>query len=48
MRRAAEQAQRIAIQTGTPLVIWRDGQVVQVTPDSVQLPPEPKNEPPAP
>ena len=33
--RAAQQAQRIAAQTGTPLVIWRDGRVVTVPPQPV-------------
>jgi hypothetical protein len=27
-------------QLGVPLVIWRDGQVVEVAPDSVELPPD--------
>lgn len=28
-------------QLGVPLVIWRDGQVVEVAPDSVDLPDDP-------
>lgn len=48
MIRAAEQARRIAIQTGTPLAIWRDGQVVLIQPDEALSPvaatPPPKSE----
>ncbi len=38
MKRAAEQARRIAIQTGTPLAIWRDGRVVLIQPDELVVP----------
>jgi hypothetical protein len=41
MLRAAEHARRVAIQTGTPLVLWRDGRVVLVDPESVVLPTSP-------
>jgi len=32
MLRAAQRAREIAKQTGTPLVIWRDGRVVLLSP----------------
>ncbi|MBA3845232.1 MAG: hypothetical protein H0X45_01175 [Planctomycetes bacterium] len=32
MKRAAEEVRRIAAQTGTPIVIWRDGKIVHVSP----------------
>lgn len=41
MLRAAEQARRIAIQTGTQLAFWRDGKVVLVDPESIVLPTSP-------
>lgn len=43
MLRAAEQARRIAMQTGTQLALWRDGRVVLVDPESVVLPTSPTN-----
>jgi hypothetical protein len=36
--RAAQRARDIARQTGTPLVIYRNGRVEQVNPDDVPLP----------
>jgi hypothetical protein len=36
MLRAAQDAREIARRTGTPLVIWQDGKVVLVSPDSDQ------------
>jgi len=30
MQRAADQARRIAVQTGTPLAIWQDGHVTRI------------------
>jgi hypothetical protein len=41
MLRAAKRAREIARQTGTPLVIWRDGRIVHVSPevDTVTNPP---------
>ena len=36
--RAAQRARDIARQTGTPLVIYRNGKVEQVNPDDVPLP----------
>lgn len=36
MQRAAEDARRIAAQTGTPLAIWRDGRVI-----TIPVPPPP-------
>jgi len=32
MRRAAERARRLAVQTGTDLIVVRDGQVVRASP----------------
>ena len=32
MRRAARAARDLAIKTGTPLYVWRDGQVVNLNP----------------
>lgn len=32
-------------QLGVPLVIWRDGQVVEVPPESVELPPDGEGSP---
>lgn len=43
--RAALQAQRIAMQTGTPLAIWRDGHTVLVPPEQITLPPAPTPSP---
>ena len=37
LRRAAARAQIIAIQTGTPLVIWRNGRVEKVPPSALPL-----------
>lgn len=37
LRRAAKKAQLIAIQTGTPLVIWRNGRVEKVPPSELPL-----------
>jgi hypothetical protein len=47
MRRAADRARHVAIQTGTPLVFWRDGKVVQVDPHTVPLcsPDDPPGQP---
>ena len=33
LRRAAERARRVAVQTNTPLVLVRDGKVVHVSPE---------------
>jgi hypothetical protein len=43
MIRAARRAAEIARQHNQPLVLWRDGQVVEVMPDD--LPPLPKQTP---
>lgn len=32
MRRAARAARELAIKTGTPLYVWRDGRVVNLNP----------------
>ncbi len=32
MRRAARAARALAIKTGTPLYVWRDGRVVNLNP----------------
>ena len=37
IRRAARRARDVARRTGTPLVLWRDGKVVHVHPDEVEL-----------
>ena len=39
MQRAAELARQTAIQTGTELVISRDGQVVRITADELRKEP---------
>jgi hypothetical protein len=36
LRRAAAMARQIAIQTGTELVIFRDGKVVRITADKLR------------
>jgi hypothetical protein len=38
LQRAAVNAPKIAKQNGIPLVIWRDGKVALVDPDSIILP----------
>ena len=30
LRRAAKRARQIAAQTGTALIVWRDGQIVRI------------------
>jgi hypothetical protein len=43
MLRAAEQARRVAAQSGTPLVIWQDGRVVRIpatSETSIPVPPQ--------
>ncbi len=30
LRRAAKRARQIAVQTGTALIVWRDGQIVRI------------------
>ncbi|WP_165224865.1 hypothetical protein [Aquisphaera insulae] len=40
-RRAAAQVVRRARQFGTPILLWKDGKVVEVSPDEIVLPPEP-------
>jgi len=37
LRRAAKRARDVARRTGTPLVLWRDGKVVHVHPDELEL-----------
>lgn len=40
MNRAAEDARRIAIRTGTELIIMRDGQICSLSPEEIaKLPP---------
>jgi len=39
MERAADRARRIAVQTNTPLVLWRDGKIVHVMPDGTEVQP---------
>lgn len=40
---------RKARETGTPVIVWRDGKVVELSPDELELPPElpPAEDPPA-
>lgn len=35
MQRAAEDARRIAIQTGTDLIIMRDGKICRLSPEEI-------------
>jgi hypothetical protein len=40
LERAAEEARRIAIQTGTELIVMRDGQICSLPPEEIaKLPP---------
>ncbi len=40
LERAAEEARRIAIQTGTDLIVMRDGQICRIPPEEIaKLPP---------
>lgn len=40
MQRAAEDARRIAIQTGTDLIVMRDGKICRLSPEEIaKLPP---------
>ena len=40
LQRAAEDARRIAIQTGTDLIIMRDGKICRLSPEEIaKLPP---------
>jgi hypothetical protein len=40
IQRAAEEARRIAIQTGTELIIMRDGEICSLSPEEIaKLPP---------
>ena len=40
LKRAAQRAREVAIQTGTPLLLWRDGRIVYVDPRSgAEVPP---------
>ena len=36
-RAAAFEAYKTALQTGTPLVIWQDGKVVEIDPHSISF-----------
>jgi hypothetical protein len=40
LRRAAERARQVAVQTGTPLVVWQDGKLALVAqpPTGAQIP----------
>jgi len=41
LQRAAEDARRIAIQTGTDLIVMRNGQICSLPPEEIaKLPPE--------
>lgn len=43
--RAAEQARRIAAQSGTPLAIWQDGRVVLIPATTEASTPAPQQNP---
>ena len=46
MQRAAEDARRIAIQTGTDLIIMRDGKICRLSPEEIaKLPPVVESDP---
>lgn len=40
MRRAARDAAIRHKQAGVPLVVWRDGKVVEIPPEEIVIPPE--------
>lgn len=35
LARAAQRAAKIARETGTPLILWKDGRVVEISPDQL-------------
>jgi len=37
IQRAALQARRLAVQTGTDLIVFRDGKLVRVSPEDIDL-----------
>jgi len=43
--RAAEQARRIAAQSGTPLAVWQDGRVVKIPATIEMAAPAPQRNP---
>ncbi|MBA3698931.1 MAG: hypothetical protein H0W78_08765 [Planctomycetes bacterium] len=43
--RAAQQARRIAAQSGTPLAVWQDGRVVQISATTEVSTPAPQQNP---
>jgi len=43
--RAAQQARRIAAQSGTPLAIWQDGRVVLISATTEASTPTPQQKP---
>ena len=45
LQRAALQARKTAIQTGTNLVIVKDGQLLRMSAEELSQPPEPKDVP---
>lgn len=48
MQRAAEDARRIAMQTGTDLIIMRDGKICRLSPEEIaKLPPVVERDPQA-
>lgn len=38
LARAAQRAAKIAKETGTPLVLWKDGHVVEIYPEQISNP----------
>ena len=46
LQRAAEDARRIAIQTGTDLIVMRDGKICRLSPEEIaKLPPVVESDP---
>ena len=37
IQRAAQQARRLAVQTGTDLIVFREGRIVRVSPANIDL-----------
>ena len=44
-RQAAVKVVRLAKQTGTPLILWVDGQIREVWPDELEEPTKPESAP---
>ncbi|MBM5799637.1 MAG: hypothetical protein FJ077_02090 [Cyanobacteria bacterium K_DeepCast_35m_m2_023] len=48
LRRAAEEARRIAIQTGTDLIVFRNGEITRIPPQELAEPATPSSAPEVP